>query len=802
MDGELSRRALFGSMVAAGVAGVYLSPARRVLDQFAPLSGSVWESANPRRPETVESPYGEATLRYDDEGVPHISADNEQALYFAVGHTQAIDRGLQMDLQRRQFSGTLAEVVGSEAVESDRFHRKLCFREAAEATVSHLEGTEAASILAAYADGVTAGFEDGTLELGFQLLGYEPEPWTPVDTIVVEKIIAWTLTGSFRTLRRALVRDNFGEELTEQLYRARFDYDAPIIRERHLDEQFQTADTVTSERHGPGEPVDADTVDWLTQFEPEANLGSNSWVFDGGLTASGDPILSNDPHLSLQAPPVWYEMHLDGPDHRVRGVAFPGVPFVIIGETDFAAWGFTNATNDVIDFYQYNHGADIYFHDGERRQFEREEQTIEVASGSNETVTVEKTVHGPVIEESERKVAVSWTGHAATETTLAIYELTHSESFEETLTAIEKFDSPTQNFLYADQDGNTLYYMIGRTPIRSPDGELVSFDDDSALSGDQIFDGSAREGEWVGFEPFERPSWEGFVPFEELPHVINPDYLATANQEIIRDEHIDYYLAEAYADPYRGERIYELIDERVENGEPIDMAFLERLGRDTYDGRAEDLVEPLIEVARDADERQMRNAADILAEWDYQMDKDSKAALLFSIWMDHYRDTVLGEPFEEVGLDEQYYPRDGRIARLPADSGWFGPAGRRPVMRRALRNALEEIEKEGYETYGDIAHTGQITHLAGLDFLTYPSIPRGGSGSTVWNFGHGGPWGGGWEMQVDLGGEYRAILAGGNSGRYFSPHYDDQIERWATGEYRRLSREVEGKQTTEFVGEQ
>lgn len=807
MERETSRRVVLGAMVGAGLAGSYLTPARSVLEQFAPLSGSVWSASRPDRPDTVDNPYGEATLYYDDNGVPHIDAEDEQALYFAVGHTQAIDRGFQMDLQRRLFSGRLAEIVGEDAIEADRFHRQLCFREAAEATAEHLEGTVVEPMLEAYAEGVTAGFEDCELSIGFQLLDYEPDPWTPTDSMLVEKIISWQLTGSFRTLRRTLLRESFGEELTEELFRARFDHDSPIIRERHDDDAFRLGGTAgvgtgASTATGDRSSIGTELVDWVSQFEPEPSFGSNSWVFGTDHTAGDAPILSNDPHLSLQAPPVWYEMHLDGPDHRVRGVTFPGVPTVIIGESDFAAWGFTNATNDVIDFYEYRGTPESYRYNGDNLEYDIDEEIIEVSGAPNRTVTVRKSIHGPVIEEAEQEVGIAWTGHAATETTIALYELTHSETFEETLSAIEKFDSPTQNFLYADRDDNTLYYMVGRHPIRSPDGEPVSWDSDRALSGDRIHNGSQKEGEWIGFEPFERPSWDGFVPFEEKPHVINPEYLATANQQIIADESVPYYLAEAYGDPYRGERIYHLIDERIDSGEQIDLDFLEEVGRDTYDGRAASIVDEIVDAVREED-GYLRQAAATLANWDYRMEKDSEAALIFHYWMEMYRDELLAEEFAEAGLDEQYYPRDGRIIELPPESGWFGPGGRAPVMRRALARAIEEIDEKGQETYGDVSHTGRISHLTNLPFLSYPSYPRGGSGSTVWNFGVSGPWGGGWEMQVDLDGEYLGILAGGNAGRYFSEHYDSQLERWANGEYRRITREIEGERMTAFVeGEQ
>ena len=805
MDRETTRRAVLGGIVGAGVAGGLLSPASQYLGQFAPLSGSVWGAARTSRQGVVESPYGPAQLRYDDEGVAGVSADAEPALYYAVGYAQGADRLFQMDLQRRLFRGQLSAVVGDVTLDSDRFHRQMAFAEAAEVTAEHVRESEIGPLLAAYRDGVNDAMDHEELPLECRLLGYEPDPWTVADSALIEKLIAWQLTGSFRTLRRALVREEFGAEMADQLFPARVDHDTPIIREGQGPERFgaglspQAGGDGGSGNEGGGngassvEPVGGPLLARLSRFEPPSELGSNSWVI-GPEHADGDaPILSNDPHLSLQAPPTWYEMQVDGPEHRARGVAFPGSPFVVIGENDHGAWGFTNAGADVIDFYRYDRDGETYRYGDERREFAVEEQEIEVDGGDDETVEVRKSVHGPVIEESGQEVGVAWTGHTATETTVALYRLSHSAGMADARAAIEQFDAPTQNFLYADRDGNTRYHMTGRVPIRTVDGE--------AVHGDQIFDGSAPEGEWAGFEPFGESTWEGFVPVSENPHVVNPEYLSTANQRIVDDDRLGYYLAASYADGYRGHRIAELLDDRVESGEPIDLDFLRTVGRDTYDGRAAEFVPDLVAAARDAEDAddELRAAADRLDEWNYRMDADSRAALVFDLWLAEFRDAIFAEAFEESGVDDGFRPSPATIAALSEDSRWFESSGRATLMRRALRDALAAIDDEGHEVYGDVNHTGHIGHPLGLDFLGYDAHPRGGTGWTVWNYGRGGPWGGSWEMQDDLDGDLLGLLPGGNSGHYFSTHYDDQIERWANGEYRTLSREIEGDLTTRFV---
>jgi penicillin amidase len=809
MNRETTRRAVLGAVLGAGVAGGVLSPASTRLEQFAPLSGSVWGARQTGRQSTVDSPHGPAAVSYDDEGVPHVSAGDEEALYFAAGYTQATDRLFQMEFQRRLVRGELSAVVGDVTLDSDEFNTKMMFAEAAEATADHVRDTAAGPPAAAYVDGVNAAIDGESLPLEFRLLDYEPDEWTLADSMIVEKLLAWNLTGSFRTLRKALVADTFGAEMADQLYPDRFDERPRIVRDHHDPGTFGAGLDIDPDDAGPGGDaggrVHREAVDWLAGFEPEPTLGSNSWLVGPALSGGDAPIVSNDPHLALRAPPTWYEMHLDGPDHRVRGVTFPGVPFVVIGENDHGAWGFTNVGADVVDFYTYETGENgqTYEYGDETRAFDRQTREIEVDGGSNETIEVKRSVHGPVIEEAGQEVGIAWTGHAATETTVAVYELTHSEGVADARAAARKFEVPTQNLVYGSSDGAGLFQVTGRLPVRRIDGEVVQ--------GNRVFDGSSREGEWGGFEPFERPAaWDedappadrgqlSWVPFAENPRVENPEYLATANQLTVDDDHLAYYLGVDFDPGYRGERIYELFDERLGDGGDLNLSFLRSVGRDTYSTRAAALVDTLVAAAREADSDDLADAADTLDAWDYRMDPSSEGALLFDRWMKKYREELFTEAFETADLDvDDYAPRPGAVEQLPPDSPWFGPRGRAKTMQVTLRAALDELDAEGHEVYGDISHTGRIGHPLEQAFLAYPEHPRGGSGETVQNFDQGGPWGGSWEMQVDLDGEYLAVLPGGNSGRYFSAHYDDQIARWARGEYRSLSRTPLDDPTIEF----
>ena len=827
MSERISRRAVLATVLVGGVVGLTATDARTLLDRFAPLSGDAWRAADRRLSERVESPYGPAAVRRDDDGVPHVESDDEAAAYFAVGYVHGFDRLFQLDVQRRQMRGELSELAGSATLESDEFHVRMDFVGAAEATWAGLEDTDHAPLVEAYADGVTAAMENERLPLEFELLGYEPDPWTPTDAMLMAKQIAWNLTGDFGELRRAKIADELGDDVVEELFPPFLDHGSPILREgddalgevggASGDGDDTDGDSVDGDNGtGGGNGTDGDSAgseavrdgespaddlrdgaalaDWLSRFESPTGVGSNSWVVSGEYTESGRPLVANDPHLLLMTPPVWYEQHVVTPEANVRGFTFPGVPFVVIGANERGAWGFTNVGADVLDCYEYevDETGDRYRYRGEWREFDREEREIDVAGAESETVAVTKSVHGPVIEREGRRVGVAWTGLTATRTSEAIYDICRSEGLDDVLDALERFDEPTQNFVYADADGRTLYYATGRIPIRTVDGEVVD--------GDRIFDGSTGEGEWEGFTPYGTSSWDGFVPFEEKPHAIDPDALATANQRLADEP--DHYIGTRFASPYRGARIYEVLDEVVEGGDPTDFAFHEALQTDVRDRRAERVVPDLVTAvdAHGDDDERLVDAAETLDEWAYEMERDSRAALLFARWFDRFVEAICEPAFEDAGLDESYYPNDWVVATLSGDSAFFADRSREETMIAALEDTLDELDEEGWETHGDYNTTAPIEHPFGAEapFLNLSARPADGSRTTVNNYRVESAVGASIRFLAVPGDENRAILPGGNSGDYFSPHYGDQFQRWVDGEYRSIPLEVDGDVIVEF----
>ncbi|WP_058366024.1 penicillin acylase family protein [Haloparvum sedimenti] len=809
-----TRRGLIGAIIGGTAAAGTLSPVAGYLRAFAPLSGSAW--GDPPADGTVASPHGPATVRIDEEAVPHVAADDELAAAYATGYAQATHRLFQLDLQRRVMRGRLSEVVGPATLGSDEFHVRMDFVRAAEASWDRIRDTPAGDAVGAYADGVNARMKEGDLPVEFRLLDYEPVPWTPVDTMLMEKQIAWALTGSFRSLRRAALRDALGEAAVAELFPQRYDHDSPILRDAEPEGDESRRVGLRDETRPDAPPaadVDPDLASWLSGFESPPGFGSNSWVVSGAHTASGDPLLANDPHLSLQAPPVWYEQHVTTPESDVRGVTFPGVPFVVIGASDRCAWGFTNPGSDQLDCYTYETRGEVAVEDDmtdsdtvpaeyrcgdEWRAFETETATIPVAGAADRTVAVRKSVHGPVLDREGREVGIAWTGLVGSGVTTAIREFPRAETVAEIDAASRSFDSFSQCLVAADADGGTLFRVTGRVPIRETGGEPVR--------GDRVHDGSAREGEWPGYEPYDPdPDWSGAIPFEEMPAREDPDLLATANQRIVDDDAYPYYLAEGYSTPWRGIRVYDRLDAAVAAETPLTLGDMASVQRDVRDGRAGRLVPLVVDAVAAADgdsDPALREAAATLEDWDRRMTRDSEAALLFDRLIAAYRDRVFADRFAAAGLDEGDWPTDWVLVGLDPDGDWLGGRSRDALLRESLAVAVDRVtaEREAGEatTYGDVNSTAAIRHPFGQSFLNYPAYPTDGSPATLFNYRRESSAGSSWRMLWSPD-EARAILPGGNSGRPFSNGYASQLKRWADGEYKPLRLEPTGEVQFRFA---
>jgi penicillin amidase len=798
-----TRRALLGAIAAGTPIALAASSVGRFLPGVAPLSGGVWRK---RRtvPKRVDGGYGSAEVTYDDRHVPHVVAEDELAAYFALGYVHASDRSFQMDLLRRRAAGDLAGAFGPSALGNDRLKRRLGFRAAAEASIAAIQGTRTHEVLVAYSDGVSAALTRGAVGPLFGLFGVAPEPWTPVDSALVIQGLAWRLNGR-GGLVWPLIRALRQQELTgldpalrRRLFGRRIDHGAPIDRASAStagdvsvptwDDASATGAVGTDAPSGKG-PTPAETrvsrglVEDVVGVLPPAPGGSNAVTVAGDHTASGDPILANDPHLTMTAPPIWYQQRVTVAGRSIRGATVPGLPVPAVGETDATAWGITNAPVDASTVYTYEtrgDGADAeYRYRGEWRPFRTTETSIPVNGGADRTVTRRETVHGPVVERTvggeTSRVGLSWTGLSGTRTLAAFYRMATAEGPGEFEAGLRRFDLPPLNVHYAAADGETLYRLVGQVPIRRVDGEVVP--------GGRVFDGSAGEAEVEGYVPYGQSQWDGdgFVPFETLPSVRDESVIVSANQRPTNDP--EYPLGNRFARlGYRARRLYDRLDDAVAGDDPVTSERVRRLLLDTVDPRAETLVPALL----DARDRLPDGAApwlDALAEWDGRMDRSSRAALFFELVADHFG-TATWDAFFDDDVPDVCRPRAPVELTLPPDSPIFD-SDREAVLVEAVERTLDELDGEDWETYGD-HNTTDVEHLLGsqLPGLAYPAYPTDGGFHTVRRFS--GSFGAGYRFVSRPGGPTHDALAGGNDGTPGADHYSDQLRGWADGRYWRL----------------
>lgn len=849
------KKQALGLAISVVLLALIVAAAARYLFILDPRWG-IWADTLPavrsgRRVLHLRGLEGEVLVVWDRWGVPHIFASSEHDLAFAFGYVQAMDRLWQMDLERRLVSGRLAELLGEDAFEVDLFFRAVDLRRGAEAIMAELEAgrfPELKAALEAFSAGVNAAIEDmersGTLPVEYKLLGVKPEPWRPLDTLLVDRLICWGLTGDFDSiyLYKLLkgLQDAFGDEKGYEAVKSLLPPDRPI------DEYILPPGGVigpaapsgclpsssTSLPSGAQRPVVAAK---MTIGSPEglARLlawwkkamgycsfvrgfeASNNWVVSGALTASGKPILCNDPHLALNVPPTWYEAHLvvrSGEEVKlnVRGVVFPGVPIIVIGRNDRIAWGFTNVGADVIDFYYYVwRSRDEYWYGPEGRwlKVEQVSDTIWVRQGSKlvaRHITLNYTVHGPLIVRWGVRIAVKWLGHYATFEAEALRRYNWARNLEDFVEALRLFQLPAQNHVYADVEGNIAWWACGRYPNRT------NLDRLDPLRIWLPYNGSAGEGEW------DEDDW--IDPPDEVPHLVNPPwgYIVTANNRpaSTADYPLVYEIGWTWADYYRARRIRELLEGLVAGGGKLTADDMKAVQNDVFSIPARELLPYLLdalEVHVDELEAVEREAMEVLATWDYYMRTDEAAPTIFAAWLQKLVDAVFKDEFSRAGLEDVKVPismLEYFVKHPEAGAWWFddkdtpGVEDRDAIMVKAFKEAVAEFRRTiGTERthpprpippsewrWGRV-HRLKAQHVMGsvLPWLNYPRLPLDGWRYCVNNLGgldvdHGPSW----RQIVDLGGKSWCVIPGGQSGNPFSPHYTDQLELWASGRYKAM----------------
>jgi penicillin amidase len=706
---------------------------------------------------------------------------------FAQGYVHAQDRLWHMELARRAASGSLAEIFGPVALDADRLLRRVGLRRAAEAELAQLAEAMRQN-LDAYAAGVNAFIEGNRNRLPpeFLLLRFRPQPWTPVDGLTIGKFVGWSLSGNWDTeIVRSWIVERLGPEEAARMEPG-YPVGAPLIV------------PPGAECRGLGAPL-LEELRKVQELVGVRGGGSNNWVVDGQKSVTGKPLLANDPHLPLQVPNIWYEVHLNGGGSNVIGASIPGVPGIIIGHNDRIAWGITNTMTDGDDLFveqvnsanpgQYAYGGKWVEGDLVREEIRvrgRREPVVEEV-----LVTCHGPVIGPAIPGEERALALRTVVAEPSQHARAILLLNGAGNWEEFREALRQWPAPAQNFVYADVEGNIGYQMAGLVPLRAKGQGLVPSPG------------------WTG-----EYDWKGFVPFDELPSVLNPPthYVATANNKIVDDDY-PYFLGAEYLDGYRVQRIVELLGAREKHS----LEDFRSIQGDIYSIPGRELAQHLLGL-QPADQ-DARRALNFLRVWDCQLSPDSVAATIVeAFFLQMLRNTVaaklgplteyfVGKEVHPAVPDSSYFGRSaswllGLMREAPAD--WFGGRGWPEVMEQSLEEAIAALRRQLGEdmsrwTWGRV-HYAPFEHVLGRVRALRPMfnrgpVPVGGDMNTVAQASYIGSrpfavhsYAVSYRQIIDLSDLNRsvAIMPGGQSGHPTSRHYSDMIEAWRRLEYHPL----------------
>jgi penicillin amidase len=727
----------------------------------------------------------------DDRLVPHIYAANDLDAYQVQGYLHAKFRLWQMEFQTRVAGGRLSEILGEERLPIDRMFRRLGMVYGAEQTLANMEkNPEMKATVEAYAEGVNAyisSLKPQEIPFEYKLLDYKPEKWTPLKTYLFLMFMSYDLTarGATADLQMTNAKNYFGFDDFDKLY--------PNVQDS-LDPIVPKGTTFLSPAIVPQAPASKDSLYLgkgatnsiaLLPMVPDKDNGSNNWVVGGTKTKSGRPILSNDPHLGLNLPSLWYEMQIHTPTHNTYGASFPGSPAVIIGFNDSIAWGVTNAGRDVLDCYDIkfkDSTLSSYYYNGEWVEAGHRQEVIRIKGKPDLVENMAMTVFGPVMYDQSYKnistegkyLAIRWTAHKAGTGLQTFYQLNRAKNYDDYLDAISRWECPGQNFAFASKTGDIAIKQQGAFVARWK-----------------------RQGDFIQPGVDTSYAWQGMIPVTENPLMVNPvrGFVSSANQ-MSTDSTYPYYLGAANNFPlYRGI----IINRKLAEMNMITPEDMQHLQADNYNVFAE-MARPVL--LRNLDENGLtsdeKKYIDMLKNWDLRNDVNAKGATVFkciwdsleaAVWGDEIRKSNLPLPKPDASTLLETLLRNDSSFRFMDDINTSGKTETfGDDLLTAIKKAtphLKQLEAENKLEWAKIKDT-RVNHLLKIPGLSRLHLPIGG-GEHIINATketHGPSW----RMIVHLTDEIEAygVYPGGQSGNPGSKYYDTFVDYWAAGKYYRI----------------
>lgn len=774
------------------------------------------------------------SVAFDDRGVPHIFAQNEHDLYYAQGYITARDRLWQMEIQTHAAAGRLAEFLGADYLERDRFQRRLGIPRAAEAAADLMKKNgESGEAAEAYADGVNAfiaSLDPSRYPLEYKLLGHAPERWSPVKTALLIKHMQWTLSGHGDDLAMSNTLGKFGAGFMENFHPDRDSTLEPVIpagtdwaprRDTGSAPMPPAAGLMLPGVAAPLLP--GDTSRWpdpaggsravagsggtaagrdsigpsardtsrstgdsaplqVPPAKPTPGNGSNNFVVSGRRTTTGYPILANDPHLDLGLPSIWYEAQLAAPGVNYYGATLAGSPGAVIGFNRNIAWGLTNGNDDVFDWYRIEFRDSTlaeYLFAGNWRATSQVVEAIRIKGGRTVLDTVRYTHHGPLVLKAQEKPrgrnlpamhALRWLALDPSDELLAFLRIARAQSYGEFHGALSSFQCPSQNFAFASAAGDIAMEHHGRYPRK--------------------WKGQGRY-TLVGSEPGH--DWQGWIPRAENPRAVNPGqgWLASANQDPV-DPSYPHYLGSGWFQGRRPARLAQLVAE-ADTLSPVGAATILM---DDLNLHAAEILPELLRRLNTAGLSPADSAAHAaLMAWDFRHRSDSASPALFDRWWRSLYRQIWQDEFSGDTLHYQWPGKDRTRRLILEEPGedWFDDITTPSretlnlLVNRTFRDAAARHRAmPGRPTWAAYRPV-DIRHLARIPALGRLAIPADGCADCVNSLktSHGPSL----RMVVALGRpapKAWGIYPGGQSGNPGSPRYDDFVEVWARGEFHEL----------------
>lgn len=721
------------------------------------------------------------SVHYDEQLIPHIFAENETDLYRAQGYITAKHRLWQMEFQTHAAAGRLSEILGEVAINYDREERRRGMVYGAEqALLKMMDDPETSRFLEAYSDGVNNyinSLDESDLPVEYKLLDYKPELWTVKKTALLLMYMTKMLASRNHDLEYTNILRKFGKERFDLLYPDFYEVNDPIIP-KETDWSF--IDTEITKAPQSELPLDS-ISETITKTHPDN--GSNNWAISGSKSVTGNPILANDPHLGLKLPSVWFVMQLSTPNHKTMGATLPGALGVIIGFNEHIAWGETNATRDVMDWYK------IEFKDSKRTQYKHDNQwkptTVRMESikvKGQETIldSVIYTHHGPVTYDHNFKsdnaksgYAMTWVGHIGGNNQKPFLDLNKAKNYDDYLNAIKHFSAPAQNFVFASTEGDIALWIQGLLPNKWKG------------QGKFLMDGSNPEHDW-----------QSFIPQEYNAHTKNPErgFVSSANQHPV-DESYPFYVFNDGYETYRNR----VINDFFRSKDKFSVEDFKALQNNNFNLKASELL-PYIFKTMDASSLSSEEQLmyDQIKSWDFYSEVDDLAPSIWMTWWhklykltwDEFEveDVALSTPFTFQTIDMlTNHPEDEFMDIVSTEDKETAEDLFLITFKETIKELQQWKSEHGDFTYGDYkaAFVGHL--LQALPAFSRFNIPIGGDRNTVNAAAKNhGP---SWRMIVELSTPPKAlgIYPGGQSGNPGSKYYDNMIDDWAAGRYYTLN---------------